>query len=200
MDGIEVIVPRSKEQEYYDIVDQVGKEFNLIFEHEIYNKIIYMNVNSYLAKTANGKLKQKGVFVENPELGNSVDFLIIPKALKAYYIDNTSVEDFVYNHKNIFDFCCSMKVDKSFTIVWTSPDFKKTKQQRLNRFYASTKGGYILKVKGDKEQHLLKDSGVIIYNNHLPDFPTDINYAFYIKKIKKIINELNNNGQLDLFS
>jgi hypothetical protein len=199
-DGIEVIVPKHREQEYYDIVNQVGTEFNLIFEHEIYKKIIYLNVNSYLAET-NDKLKQKGLFVEKPELTNSVDFLIIPKALKAYYIDNIPVEQFVNNHKEIYDFCCSMKVDKSFKVVWTTPEGIKSQQQRLNRFYASTKGGYILKVKDGSEHHLLKDSGVMIYNNHTPnEFPKDINYSFYINKIKEIINQLNNYGQLDLFS
>ena len=52
----------------------------------VWNSFIYMNVNNYLAEGS--KIKQKGLFVEKPELGNSVDYLIIPKALKAYYIDD----------------------------------------------------------------------------------------------------------------
>jgi hypothetical protein len=157
-----------------------------------------MNVNNYLAEGS--KLKQKGLFVEKPELGNSVDYLIIPKALKAYYIDNVPVKQFVESHTNIFDFCCSQKVDKSYHVEWTSPNFIKSKQQRLNRFYASTKGGYIYKCREGKSNHLLKDSGVMIYNNHNPDvFPTDINYKFYIAEINKIINQISNNLQLSLF-
>lgn len=197
-DGIEVIVPKNKVLEYKQIVDQVGKEFNLEFEHDNYEKIIYMNVNNYIAKGY--KIKQKGLFVEKPELGNSVDYLIIPKALKAYYIDNIPVKQFVENHKNILDFCCSQKVDKSYHIEWTSPDFVKSKQQRLNRFYASTKGGYIFKCRDGKQHHLLKESGVMIYNNHNPEvFPTDINYKFYISEINKIINQINQNNQISLF-
>jgi len=198
-DGIEVIIPKSKIEDYKQIVDQVGKEFNLEFEHEFYKKIIYMNVNNYIAQTES-KIKQKGLFVEKPELGNSVDYLIIPKALKAYYIDNIPVKDFIQNHKNIFDFCCSQKVDKSYHVEWTSPDFIRSKQQRLNRFYASTKGGYIFKCRNGKQNHMLKESGVMIYNNHNPDlFPNDINYKFYISEVNKIINQINNNSQLDLF-
>lgn len=197
-DGIEVIVPKNKVLEYKAIVDQVGKEFNLEFEHDTYQKIIYMNVNNYLAEGS--KIKQKGLFVEKPELGNSVDYLIIPKALKAYYIDNIKVEDFVKSHTNIFDFCCSQKVDKSYHVMWTNFNFIKSKQQRLNRFYASTKGGYIYKCRNGGSNHLLKDSGVMIYNNHNPDvFPTDINYKFYIAQINKIIKEINNKNQLNLF-
>jgi hypothetical protein len=198
-DGIEVIVPKNKIIEYKTIVNQVGKEFNLEFEHEFYKKIIYLNVNNYIAQTET-KIKQKGLFVEKPELGNSVDYLIIPKALKAYYIDNIPVEQFVKSHINILDFCCSQKVDKSYHIEWTSPDFIKSKQQKLNRFYASTKGGYIFKCRDGKQHHLLKESGVMIYNNHNPDiFPNDVNYKFYVKEINKIISEINNKNQLSLF-
>lgn len=199
-DGIEVIVPKNKTLEYEQIVDQVGKEFDLIFEHENYQQIIYMNVNNYICQTQSGKLKQKGLFVDKPELGNSVDYLIIPKALKAYYIENIPVKQFVESHTNVLDFCCSQKVDKSYHIEWTSPQFVKSKQQRLNRFYASTKGGYIYKCRNGKQNHLLKESGVMIYNNHDPNiFPTDINYKFYIAQINKIINEINNKNQLTLF-
>ena len=198
-DGIEVIVPQDRALEYEQIVDQVGKEFNLEFEHEDYKQIIYMNVNNYLAETKS-KLKQKGMFVDKPEIGNSVDYLIIPKALKAYYIENIPVKQFVESHTNILDFCCSQKVDKSYHIEWTSPQFVKSKQQRLNRFYASTKGGYIYKCRNGKQSHLLKESGVMIYNNHNPNvFPTDINYKFYIAQINKIISEINNKNQLTLF-
>lgn len=199
-DGIEVVVPKNRTLEYEQIVDQVGKEFDLMFEHENYKKIIYMNVNNYLAQTESGKLKQKGLFVDKPELGNSVDYLIIPKALKAYYIENTPVKQFVESHTNILDFCCSQKVDKSYHIMWTNPQFVTSKQQRLNRFYASTKGGYIYKCRNGKQNHLLKESGVMIYNNHNPNiFPTDINYKFYIAQINKIISEIINKNQLQLF-
>jgi hypothetical protein len=200
-DGIEAIIPKDSEQDYYDIVNKVGEEFNLVFEHEKYKKIVYQNVNSYICETYNTKkpLKQKGTFVEKPDLSNSVDFLIIPKALKAYFIDNVKVEDFVRNHKNIYDFCCSKKVDKSYTVTWTNPQGVTLKQQRLNRYYASTKGGYIMKNRKNESHHLLKSSGVMIYNQHLDTFPTDVNYTYYIHEINTIIRELENCNQLSLF-
>lgn len=200
-DGIECIIPKESEQDYYSIVNQVGKEFNLIFEHEKYKQIVYQNVNSYICETYNSKkpLKQKGLFVESPDLSNSTDFLIIPKALKAYFIDGVDVEQFVRNHTEIYDFCCSKKVDKSYYVTWTSPEGVTSKQQRLNRFYASTKGGYILKNRDGSFSHLLKASGVQIYNNYTPEFPKDINYTYYIKEIKSIIRDLYNHNQLSLF-
>lgn len=201
-DGIECLVPKNRLEEYYAIVNQVGKEVNLDFEHQKYRKIVYANVNNYIALTEDNKIKQKGsYFLTEPELGNSVDYLVIPKALKAWYIDGQKPEEFVMNHKNILDFCCSQKVDKSYSIMWTDSNFVSKQQQRLNRYYASTKGGYIYKVRDGKQNHLFKQSGVTIYNNHNPDvFPTDINYNFYISQIRTIINEIKRYNQLELFN
>lgn len=200
-DGIECLVPKGKLEQYYSIVDQVGKETNLNFEHQKYKKIVYANVNNYIALTEDNKVKQKGsYFLTEPELGSSVDYLIIPKALKAWYIDGVKPEDFVMSHKNVLDFCCSQKVDKSYHIMWTDRDFIPKKQQRLNRFYASIKGGYIYKCRDGKQSHLMKQSGVTIYNNHKEDiFPDDINYKFYISQIKTIISGIKRNYQLELF-
>jgi len=84
--------------------------------------------------------------------------------------------------------------------MWTDRNFVTAKQQRLNRFYASTKGGYIYKCRDGKQSHLLKQSGVTIYNNHKEDvFPDDINYKFYISQIKAIISGIKRNYQLELF-
>ncbi len=199
-DGLTVLLPKIKKDLFASIVQETEQLYKVKFEYGYYQKMILANVNTYLAQDLSGSIKQKGLFVEKPELGNSVDYLIIPKALKAYYIDNISVKQFVESHTNILDFCCSQKVDKSYTIEWTSPEFIRSKQQRLNRFYASTKGGYIFKCRNGKQNHLLKESGVMIYNNHNPDvFPTDINYKFYIAEINKIILEIANKNQLELF-
>jgi len=85
-DGIEVLVPTHMLKQYKDILDMTCNKFNLDLEHEYYEKIIYKNVNNYIALTNEKKLKQKGLFVYNPVLGNSVDEVVIAKALEAYYL------------------------------------------------------------------------------------------------------------------
>lgn len=198
-DGLTVKIHKDNITWFKELVTFTEKEFSVKFEYNNYKKIVLLNVNSYLAVELDGKVKQKGDFVEKPELGNSTDFLIIPKALNAFYVHGTNVEEFIMNHKQIYDFCGSKKVDKSYYVTWTNPNGITSKQQRLNRFYASTKGGYILKNREGSTYHLLKSSGVTVYNNHVEEFPSDINYLFYINKTKSIINELNNNNQLTLF-
>lgn len=195
-DGIELMLKKEEESHYLELVKEVEQQFNIIFEHEHYKKIVYSSVNDYIAITDKGKIKQKGLFVTNPVLSNSTDFLVIPKALEAYFLYNIQPSTFIKGHNNIFDFCASQKVDKSFQVIWNN-----TKQQRLNRYYVSKNTPYLYKQKDGKEQHMLKGYGVQLYNNHKDKSIEEynINYDFYIAKTMDIINELQRKNQLQLF-
>jgi hypothetical protein len=200
-DGSEVIVERDRLEEYYKIVDNVGKQFNLEFEHEIYKKIVYKNVNSYVAVKDNGKIKQKGAFfITNPNIGDSCNHLIIQKALIEYFVNGVKPEDYITRKgHHIYDFCLSKKVDRSYKVVFGD----KILPQRLNRFYVSKKGKYIYKRRKNKNTNILKDWGVQIYNNHVdkPITEYNIDYRFYIHQVNKVIQEIElpNKIQLQLF-
>ncbi len=209
-DGLEVIVPNDSIDIYLRLVKEVEDKFNVQFEREKYKSIVYSSVNDYIATLENGQLKKKGMFVTQPELGNSSDFLIIPKLLEQYFIKGISPEDAIHKEYSIFDFCASQKVDRSYTVEWND-----IKQQRLNRYYVS-KGPYMYKCrwveKEDKKNkdikynvytkdHMLKGNGVTIYNNH-KEASLDtygIDYTFYIAQTKKIISELERHHQISLF-
>lgn len=199
-DGIELLIPKDKFDDYLQIVNKISKLFDIEFEHEQYKAIYYLSVNDYLAILSNGKTKKKGSFVTNPELGDSVDFLIIPKALEAYFVNGIRPEKFIPNHINsspeaIYDYCMSPKVDKSYHITYKGQQI----HQRLNRFYPTKdkNAGYINKVRDGSEHSLLKDSPVILFNDYsLP--PYDINYQYFISKVNKTIDELEPK-QLTLF-
>ncbi len=198
-DGVEVIVNRDREAEYYDIVNSVGKFFRLDFEHDIYKKIVYKNVNNYVAANAQGKIKIKGsTFITEPNLGDSCNHLIVSKALVEYFTKGTDIEEFIKTKSHhIYDYCLSKKVDKTYQVVWGN----EVLPQRLNRFYVSTKGRNLFKRKEGKDTHILKGWGVQIYNKHSDNQEHSIDYRFYISEARKIINELEtaNYTQLKLF-
>jgi hypothetical protein len=201
-DGIEVIVPKHQLKQYQDILDMTCRKFNLDLEHEYYNKIIYKNVNNYLAVTKDNKFKQKGLFVIKPILGNSVDELIIAKALEAYYTQNISPREFISNpdkyNLHIYDFCKSNKIGKDFTVYWSGEI-----QQQLNRYYFSKKGAYLFKQKHGvgTMQHVNVGQPIIIFNNYENKSWNDYNidYNYYISSTQKIIDEINHFNQLTLF-
>lgn len=199
-DGIEVLIPKGKFENYLNEVKEIEDKFNIVFEHEKYKSIHYLNVNNYIAVYMDGKTKKKGsAFITDPELGDSNDFLIIPKALEAYLVNNIPVEKFVKEHVNsskeaIYDYCMSPKVDKSYTVIHNGK-----KCQRINRFYPSSdpNQGYIYKSRQGNLHHLLKDSGVTLFNDYV-EGPYKINYDYFITKCNETINKLEPD-QLTLF-
>jgi len=200
-----MIVPKEKIKLVETIIKSVGDKYNFTFEDSFYKKMIFKNVNNYIAVDTKGNIKKKGLFVTKPELGNSVNELVIPKALEAYFIKGIDYVNFIKNHTNVSDFLISKKVNRKYDVFWFKQGEngfpEKVECQRLNRYYASSKNGYLKKKYGKTESHLLKDSGVTIYNKLIPDhFPSDINYRYYINKTSKIIKELEKNKkQLELF-
>ncbi len=195
-DGAETIVPKNRIQEYEDIVHSVGEEFSLDFEHNTYKSVFYRSVNSYLAIETNGKVKEKGEFVRNPDLGNSVDELIVPHALYKYFVEGVQPEDYIPSENNPFLFCRSNKIDKKYKVYWNGG-----KVQNLNRYYVSKKGAYLYKQKpGGNMENVLKGYGVVLYNIANGEKATDLNidYQYYISKTREIIHSLEPN-QLTLF-
>lgn len=186
-DGIEAIVPNFRKQEYFDIMSLIQQEFNLIWEYDEYKQIVFFNINSYIAETMEGKIKQKGDFVTKPELGNSVNELIIAKALESYFIHGIKVDYFIKNWFELKDFLISRKVDKRFEVYWND-----VKQQNTNRYYVSRKGAYLYyKNEKGKMNNLLKGFGVRLVNNLPEQLPDDINYNYYISKTLNLITPFN---------
>ena len=153
-DGIEVLVPHHQLQQYKDILDMTCRKFNLDLEHEYYEKIIYKNVNNYLAKTTNGDVKRKGFFKipinekgqKEIPLGDSVNEIVISKALHNYYVNNIEPREYISNPEkydlHIYDYCKSNKIGKDFRVYYNNEI-----QQQLNRYYFSKKGSYLFKQK-----------------------------------------------------
>lgn len=209
-DGIEVIVPKHMVQQYQNVLNMVCNKFNLILEHELYNKIIYKNVNNYIAETNKGVIKRKGFFKlpyneyqqrEIP-LGDSCNELVISKTLFNYYINNIEPKEFISNpnkyNLHIYDYCKSNKISKNFDVYWNGKI-----QQQLNRYYFSKKGAYLFKQKDGigAMQHVNVGQAVTLYNNHQQQSweEYNINYNYYISATQKIIDEINHNNQLKLF-
>jgi len=195
-DGLETKMRRDQYNLYLSLVREVEQQFNVQFEQEEYQKIIYQNVNSYLAVTKSGGLKKKGEFVTNPELGSSVNFLVFPKLLEQYFVHGFRPEEVLKNPEqfglHIYDFCASFKVSRDYTVLHNG-----IKQQRLNRFFVARNAPYLYKLKNTKSKpdNMLKGWGVEIYNNHTkkPLKEYNLDMRFYLSQINKLIFELESN-------
>lgn len=204
-DGITSIIPIDKIDIFEEICSKWEKITLMELEAVDYKEVIRKNINNYIAITTDNSVKRKGLFKfleKEIPLGDSVDELVIAKALNAYYVNNISPKEFISNPDkydlHIYDYCKSNKISKDFVVYHNGKI-----QQNLNRYYFSKKGAYLFKRKHNQGtfQHINVGEGVQLFNNYEKKDWIDynINYQYYIRKTQKIIDEINNFNQLSLF-
>lgn len=190
-DGLFVIVKKVKYESFKNICSDWEKLTHLTLEEDRFKAMYQFAINDYFAITEDNKVKEKGMFITEVKLGKGLTPKIIPKAVIAYFKDNIPIEDTIKNCIDIKDFLMSEKTGKQWHV-----EYMNVEQQRTNRFYASTNGGYLWKWKLDNGvksyQNMLTASGVTLLNkfNDISISKRNINYRYYIIEAYKIVREL----------
>jgi hypothetical protein len=205
-DGITAQVPVELEGTYKAICDawQTFTGFDLEFAE--YQKMILKDVNSYIVLPVKGKPKIKGTM--NPErykeLSKAFDKPIVDKAVFMYFTSGIPISETLRNHPDPLDFCMAQKADSTFEIVYYEFNEKKQKivprkMQHTNRYLVSNKkGGSLYKEKNGKQTAMVANQTVQIVNDFSQTEQYDINYSYYEKECRKII-DLFEKAQLSLF-
>ena len=208
-DGLETMIPREYVDKYMDICKRWEDITQLQLEHDTYSKIILGDVNNYIAVTEDGKSKCKGRFeYDNLALHKNKSFLIIPKAIHAYFVDGIQPEDFLAVNQNIFDYCGGVKIkgDWNFhehAIVNGEHSIKPL--QHTIRYFVSNSGSKIIKKNNTDRREIQVEAGkwmqTIMIDYQEKDFSEyDINFKYYLDNIYKEIRSLEPiNNQLKLF-
>ena len=190
-DGVTIGYSPDKKQIVHDICREWEKITKLELENNFYKQMIIMDVNNYIAQDIKGKIKRKGLFEYELDYHKNHSFLVIPKALEAYFINNIRPYDFIKNHNNSFDFFGAVKSKKDFEINLYSilnREFIKEKQQKVCRYYISNKGGRLIKDFHDGRKVSVEASNVCNIINKIENEIFDFNYKYYINEVQKIIN------------
>ena len=208
-DGLETMIPREYQDKYMEICARWEEITNLQLEHTTYSKIVLGDVNNYIAVTEDGKSKCKGRFeYDNLALHKNKSFLIIPKALHAYFVEGIQPDEFIKSNKNIFDFCGGVKIKGDWRFVEhkiSNGDYVANELQHTIRYYVSHKGSKIIKTNNHDNREIQIESGqwmqtLYIDHNEQPFENYNINYDYYLQRIRKEINSLEpNSNQLSLF-
>lgn len=229
-DGLFVLLRKDCYQQANIICREWEQLTKLTLEEERFESMYQYAINDYIAvkegykETKNPDLiKTKGMFITKVLLGKGLSAKIIPEAIIKYFVDGTPVEETVKGCTDIRKFLMSEKTGKQWSV-----EYMNKEQQRTNRFYASTNGGYLWKWKGGdieedaygwddstdsykkqgtkitsapkQYQNMLSSSGVTLLNK-FDDKPIEerkINYRYYLRECFKIIEELKPR-QLELF-
>jgi hypothetical protein len=158
-DGLEMMIPTDKIDVYKSICSIWELMTQLSLEHDEYSKMVIRDVNNYMAINENGKVKCKGAF-EWEDLSKkkvatfhkNKSFLIIPKAIYAFFVHGTKPEDFLDQNTDIFDYCGAVKAKAGWHFVdrrIVNGDLVNTKLQKIVRYYISNEGGKMVKCHQD---------------------------------------------------
>jgi len=198
-DGLETIIPRKYQEIYFDICKRWENVTNLQLEHDKYSKIILGDVNNYIAITEDGKSKCKGRFeFDNLAMHKNKSFLIIPKAIHAYFVNGIKPEDFIKANTNIFDFCGGVKIKGDWSFYEhkvVSGEYSIEKIQDTIRYFISNTGSKVIKKNNTDNREIQIEAGkwlqtLMINYTEKPFTEYDINYDYYLDKIYKEIKDL----------
>lgn len=201
-DGLEMMIPEEKVHLYHQVCKEWEKLTQLSLEHDEYTKMIIRDVNNYMAIQKNGKVKCKGAF-EWEDLANkkvatfhkNKSFLIIPKAIHAYFVKGIRPEDFLEQNKNLYDYCAGVKAKAGWHFEErkvTDGEVINTKLQKIIRYYVSNGGGKLVKCHQDGRE-IQVESGEWLQTtvNKLDASKAfdkyDINKKYYLEEIYKEI-------------
>ena len=199
-DGVMFIAKKDRESDIMESVSKLEQLTKLSFEADRYEAFYQYAVNDYFGVTDKNEIEKRGMFITESILGKGLAPTIIPKAVIAYLTKNIPLEKTIRECNDIYEFLMAQRVDKKFKVEYNNHYI-----QRINRYYASTNGYWLYKVKETEDglsyENMLKKSGVTILNK-IDDTSTldkNINYAYYLSEARKIVNELQCR-QLDLFT
>lgn len=199
-DGVMFIAKKDQESDIMESVSKLEQLTKLSFEADRYEAFYQYAVNDYFGVTDKNEIEKRGMFITESVLGKGLAPTIIPKAVIAYLTKNIPLEKTIRECNDIYEFLMAQRVDKKFKVEYNNHYI-----QRINRYYASTNGYWLYKVKETEDglsyENMLKKSGVTILNK-IDDTSTldkNINYAYYLSEARKIVNKLQCR-QLDLFT
>jgi hypothetical protein len=203
-DGCELIVPKNKKREVYDICTGIEKLTQLQLEYTTYEKLFVRDINNYLSVDIKGKVKTKGAFDIDLELHKNRSERIVPLAVKRYFVNNVPVEETIKNHlsvgnygeienQGIYDFCIGKKIqsNQNYTIEDTEENIIKHIHDKVIRFYVSTDGDYLKKNYSDGRKEItVGGNKMTMFMDYYDSNNYNVDYDYYINQANKIIHSV----------
>jgi hypothetical protein len=204
-DGLEMMIPTEAVDRYIKICKEWEMLTQLSLEHDEYSKMIIGDVNNYIAVYKNGKVKSKGRFewedLQKKKVGvfhKNKSFLIIPKAVYAFFVDGILPEQFLQENQSIFDYCAGVKAKGGWYYEERNienGEIKIKRLQKIVRYYVSEDGNKLMKCHPDgrESQAEAGDWMQVVVNEINETRPFDeynINMDYYLENIYKQIEQI----------
>lgn len=204
-DGLETMIPTHAVGKYMDICSRWEQLTKLSLEHDQYKKMIIRDVNNYIAINKEDKVKCKGAFewedLDKKKVATfhkNKSFLIIPKAIYAYFVNGIDPETFLSQNKQITDYCAGIKSKGAWYFEEQSVNGGQLSVKRLQkivRYFISNNGSKL--VKRNPDGRLIQvEAGQWLQTvvNKINKSDTtdgyDINLQYYLDEIYKQLDQI----------
>lgn len=198
-DGITLKFRKSDHEAVKHYCAQWEQVTSMQLEHAEYSDMWIKDVNNYIARYTNGKLKLKGAafaheFEKTDDWAKNFSFRIIQKATVAHLVHGDDIEEFIMSHDDTYDFTSRAKVQRSHKLLCDGVE-----QQRISRYYMSTNGGTLTKEmpplagKTDPRVSIVPPTGgrkVTIINDTTYVDKLSLDYDFYITQVRDVVDKI----------
>ncbi len=200
-DGLTIRIRKELVPWMRDVCRYWENQTGLELESARYCSMFIRDVNNYLAVDAEkpDKIKRLGAYAYETPMENIAtrelpwhkdhSKRVVAMAAEAQMVFHKPIDEFILNHRDLFDFQCSVKVPRSSRLKH-GDDFI----QNTSRYYVSRGGEYLYKVmpplKGKTEDRKIgvEKGWTTTITNNIDDFRWDnLNWYYYIEEAKKLI-------------
>jgi hypothetical protein len=192
-DGMTVRVPRANKW----LVDTARAAWEsrtgLRLEEAIYSHMFIRDVNNYIARYEDGKVKRKGAYEYKMGWHQNAGGLVVPKVAEKVLIDGAPIRETVEQWPHIMDFMLRTKVPRSSYLA-IEHDSVASQLQNVTRYYIAKDGGHLfkwmppLKAKPGVWRKIGVESGWGVQPcndiNDAGKLPVDFDY--YIREVEKL--------------
>lgn len=160
-DGLTLKAPRKMYNYIIAMCKYWESQTKLTLEYAEYEAMYIRDVNSYLVKRTDGKLKRIGAYKHGDDLAWHQDHSeqVIAKAAQAHLIDSENIESYIRGHTDPYDFCIMMRAQNGARNYANGREL-----QKITRCFVAHRGEQLQFLrpvqKGYKEGDYKKGQGI----------------------------------------
>jgi len=192
-DGMTVKVPRANKW-MVDTARAVWElRTGLQLEEAIYSHMFIRDVNNYIARYENGKIKRKGAYEYEMDWSQNHGGMVIAKVAEKVLVDNAPIRETLEQWPEIMDFMLRTKVPRSSYLA-LEKDGVTVQLQNITRYYIAEGGGHLfkwmppLKAKPGQWRKIGVESGwgVQPCNDIKGAGKLPVDFDYYIREVEKL--------------